>query len=392
MIPLTLSASSLQVAELCLARFNAEYGQFGKTFQGNAASLGSSIHGAFEAYVKACYIEKKLEPTLANLLLYYQMSYMKTFGTADMEGPEYEDGLDLIKRWHKRTVFEHPVIEVEVKKNFEVPFPNGDKIKLNYIFDRLDQPGPTKFKVVDYKSQRLGLSPQDLDAKIQARIYGLAVQIEYPEAEEIWVEFDLLRHDTIGMRFTKDDNIATWKWLKRAAQRIYEFEFDPAEPRKSETLNPDCKWCVRKVTCDSVNKNAAAGGIFTLADVADAVDRRANLKYQMDAAKQAMDEIDKIIMAEAQQLDVLEFQSGTNQLNIGVSSRRSVDADMVENVVGPTLFAKYGSKGITMKDVDGLMKSSELTEEQKKELKNLIYMKIGEPTVKVSKRSSLEGK
>lgn len=387
MIPKTLSASALSTAELCLARYWAENSVFGRSISGGAAGVGSSFHFGAEHYVKAAYIEKKIEPTLANLITYYQMGFMTVFNTSELSGDEYEDGLELTRKWYKRTEFKHEVISCEVKKNFPVIFPDKSYVPLNYIFDRLDRVSETSYEVIDYKTQRLALNPQDLDAKIQARIYGLAVQIEYPNAEEIWVKFDLIRHDEIGIRFTKEDNKATWAWLKRAAARIYEFEYDPTDSRKFETLNPDCKWCVRKTSCETVQNNITAGGIFSLGDVSEAVDRRAALKFQMDAAKAAIDEIDKMILDEARALDQLEFRSTNHKVNIGISSRRAVDADRVEHVIGADLFKKYGSTSITMADVDKLLKGTELEQSRKKELEALIYRKVGEPTVKVTKAS-----
>jgi hypothetical protein len=189
--PKTLSASALHVAENCLARYHAEHGLYGKSVSGDAALLGSSVHGALEWYVIKCYIEKVNQPSLDLLVAAYQASFMKTFGTSDMDSPEFQDGLEMIRRWHKRTEFEgFEVLSCEVKENFEVPFPDKTTVQLNYIFDRLDKTGPNSYRVVDYKSQRWALNPQDLDTKIQARIYALAVQIKYPEAEEIWVVFD----------------------------------------------------------------------------------------------------------------------------------------------------------------------------------------------------------
>lgn len=388
MKPRTLSASALNVAELCLARYHAEHGLYGRGVSGDAAMLGSSVHGALEWYVIKCYIEKVNTPSIDLLVAAYQASFMKTFGTSDMDSPEFQDGLEMIRKWHKRTEFEgFEVLSCEVKENFAVPFPDKTTVPLNYIFDRLDKTGPYSYRVVDYKSQRWALNPQDLDTKIQARIYGLAVQIKYPDAEEIWVVFDLLRHDPVGMRFSKQDNKETWAWLKRSAARIHEFTFDQLEPRKSETLNNECKWCVRKVSCESLQNNAAAGGIFSIEDMADAIERRAQLEYQMKGAKAALDELDKLILEEAKSLDTLEFRSDFHQINIGISSQRQVDADMVENVIGPDLFKKYRSTSITMKDIDGLLKGQELSPDQKKRLESLIYRKTGEPRVKLSKAS-----
>lgn len=349
--------------------------------------LGSSVHGALEHYVKNCYINKTEQPSWKLLLDLFKLSYMKIFSTTETATPEFDDGVEMLRGWEKRTDFEgFTVLSTETKENFSVKFPDGTLIPFNFIFDRLDIMSDNSYRIVDYKTQRWALQPDDLSAKIQARMYGLALQIKFPDAEEIWVEFDLLRHTPIGMRFTRDDNITSWKFLKTAIKRIYEYDGELS----GETLNSDCRFCVRKVSCEAINKNAAAGGIFSIADMTEAIDRRADLENSMKAAKSALDELDKLILAEAKQLDQLEFYSSEYKLNVGVSSRRAVDGERAEKIIGPDLFRKYGSTSITLKDVDSLLKGTELKPSQKAELKNIVYLKIGEPSVKISKASPFD--
>lgn len=387
MIPKSLSASALNVSELCMARYFAEYIQRGRAESGMAASIGTSCHGALETYVQWCYLDCKAEPTLDLLIDLYKMSFMKTFGTAEAAGPEYEDGLDMLKNWWRRTDFNgREVLSVEEKRTFPIKFPDGTEVPFTYIMDRVDRTGPGEYRVVDYKSQRWRLNPGDLDAKIQARVYALAVQILYPDAQKIWVEFDLLRHDPIGIVFNRDDQIATWKYLKQAAKRIYEYNDELA----GETLNADCRWCVRKTSCTAVQANAAVGGIFAIVDIDEAIEKRAQLEYQKAAATTALAELDKLLLDEAKARDELEIKGKNYQMNVGVRATRAVDGERVGKVIGPVLFAKYGNVSITLKDVDALLAGGELTAAQKQELRDLIYKKISEPSVKVKKVSPFE--
>lgn len=390
MIPNTLSASSLHVAELCMSRWRAEYLERGRGESNDAAALGSAVHGALEYYVKATQMgENRQTESLSLLERFYEMSFMTEFSTADASGPEFDDGWQMLKKWFMRTTFEGvEVLSCEVKEFFPVKFPNGAEVPFNFIWDRFDKTGDNEYKVVDYKSIRWAIRADDLGIKIQARIYALAVQIKYPDAQKIWVEFDQLRHDAVGMVFTREDNIATWKFLKAAVQRIWEFEYDPDD--EPETLNSECRWCVRKVSCNAVSKNAAVGGLHSLLSLEDAIERRALMDFQQSAAKSALDELDKWILAEAQQLDSLEFMTTNFQANIGVRSTRAVDGERAENILGPDLFKKYGSTSITMGDVDRLLKGDEITNTQKKQLEGIIYQKIGEPKVKTKKVSPFD--
>jgi hypothetical protein len=391
MKPRSLSATALQVAELCMARYTAENFHYSKGMGGMAASLGTACHGALELFVKSTKLDGHPENwNLPFLLDMYRLSYMESFGTSDCSGEVYEDGVDMLKRWYERTdLGTTTVLSAEIKSNFMVPTTQGD-IPFNYVWDRFDELGDGQYRVVDYKTNRWGLRPEDLKKKIQARCYGLAAAIQLKnmglEYERIWVEFDLLRHSSVGIVFTREENIATWQFIKDSAEKI--LATDPNNP--PETLNNECRFCVRKQACKALKKNITVGGVFSVATAQDAVDLRAAMQYQMNGLAAAIKELDDVILADAKAQDVLEFESDMNRLKIGVSSRKSVDAERAEMILGPTLFHKYGKASITMADVNKLLKGSELTEEQKKALKAAIYNKIGEPSVKVEPKNSLE--
>jgi hypothetical protein len=390
MIPKTLSATALQVAELCPARYKAEHiDRAARMDSGTAATLGSTVHSALELFVKHVFIEHKEQPSLKLLTDLFRMQYMSIFGTADTDTEDFTDGMEMLMRWYERTIpylSEVEILSCEVKKNFPIPTSIGE-IPFNYIYDRFDKIGEDEYKVVDYKTNRLGVRPDELRKRIQVRAYGLAAQIAYPDAKRIWVELDMLRHDgPVGIALKREDNIATWKFLKESAQRI----IDTPDEKAPEKLNPECRFCMRKQVCKAVKSNILAGGIHSLGGAADMVDVRAELEYQKAAVEAAIKEIDTVIIAEAKETDVLAWESADNVLEIGASSRRSADAERVEMVIGPDLFRKYGSSSITISTIDKLLKGDELTKEQKSQLKGLVYNKRGEARVSVKPRNPID--
>lgn len=386
MIPKTLSASALNVAQLCLSRYQAEYIARGRGANAAAASLGTACHGALEMYVKACYLEKNQQPTLKLLLDLFRMSYMTTFGTSDTETDDYADGVSMLTAWFERTSFANRrVVSCEVKSMFPIKTSIGE-IPLNYIWDRFDEleDAPGEYEVVDYKTNRFSLRPEDLKKKVQARVYALAAQIQMPQATKIWVRFDLLRHDSVGVVFTREENAATWRFIKEEAERIIATPDDKAP----ETLNPECRFCVRKTTCGALERNVGVGGSFGLT-IPEMIDRRAALQYQIKAIESAIGEMDEAIITEAKAQDVEEFYTDMNRLYFGISSRRSVDAERVAKVVGDDVFRKYGGIGITMADFDKLCKDPAVDAAKKAQLKSLVYQRKGEPTVKVEPRDPI---
>ena len=391
MKPISLSATAMQVAGLCLSRYNSEMIERGRGIQNIAASLGTSVHNSLEMYVKTCYLEmdptKKQSPEIKYLLELFKMNYIITFGTSDINSEEYVDGVDMLKRWHKRTDFtQFTVISSEVKKNFPVKTSIGP-IPFNYILDRLDLIGPNEYRVNDYKTNRAGLRPEGLRDKWQARCYALAMQIEHPDASRIWVEFDMLRHDgPVGISFSREDNAATWRHLKSEAERIIATDGS----RAPETLNAECLFCVKKASCNALRKNLAVGGVFSIGTAAEAVDLRAQLGYQKKAIESAISEIDNIILAEASTTDVYTFESETNIMEITAYARRGADAELVERVIGEALFKKYAGTKITIANIDKLLKGTEIDDDQKRQLKNLIRKQMGEPTVKTHPKNTID--
>lgn len=389
MRPNSLSASALQVADSCLSRYHAtsimKAGSPGKS----AATLGSSVHGALEMYVKACYLDKTQQPSLKLLLDLFKISYITEYSSSDTNTDEFEDGTKMLTNWHERTDFtKFTVVSCEVKESFSVPTSIGD-IPFNYIWDRFDQINETTIKVVDYKSNRWALSPEDLKKKIQARCYGLAAAIKAKQlgltVDKIWIEFDLLRHTPVGTVFTREDNAATWAFIKSTAERIIATP-DTGIP---ETLNAECTWCVRKVSCNELAKTVLVGGVLGL-DFADAVDKRTHLNWQVSAIKKAVEELDEFITTEAQERDILEYETDNNKLSYKISNRRNVDGERVQAIVGEELFRRYGAVAMTIGNFDKLLRDPDLSDTMKADLKALVYKSYGEPRVNTEARSPID--
>lgn len=381
MKPYSLSASAIQVAQGCLARYHAEYILRGRGMQNSAASVGTICHGVLENVLRAIYIRKDpdAEWTEEYFLKVLGVEYEKELGT-DQSRPEYEDAKSLVLRWmrnpeQKKKLDSCRIVSLEAKNNFPVKTTAGT-IPFNYIMDRLDQTGPKSWRVVDYKSNRIALTPQQLHKKPQARLYALAVQILHKDAEEIWVEFDFLRHGPVGTKFTREDNVETWKMLRSEAQRIV----DTPESRPPETLNKECNWCVRKASCKTLQKNVGAGGIFSQ-DIETLAKQYAVLKYAMDGQKALMDEIEMILLATAAEHDVLEIDTEAALVEVTGRVTRDPMHEQIAAVLGPQKaleIAKFRTA-----DIDKLIKSGELDEHRIALLNMFMPKKMSEMSVKV---------
>lgn len=399
MQPTSLSATALDVATKCMARYAAENIERNRTASGPPAQLGTAVHNSLEIYVKSVYMDGpqdgRKQPELKYLLDLFRMQYMVVFDSIDPEGDMYADGVDMLTRWFERTdLSDVTVVSVEEKTPFQVrvqdSLGNDHSIPFNYIFDRLDQLDETTFRVVDYKTWRQAISPEDLMAKIQARAYGLACQIQYPHAEKIWVQFDQLRHERVGIVLSKADNANTWRYIKRWAKTI----LDTKPEEAAETINADCKWCIRKTTCNALKKNVAAGGVAGL-NVPAMIDLRGRLADQMAGLEWAAKELDEALKVAAEHDDLTELESDKYRVFWSRSSRRGIERiDILEQILGPQLFEQIGKKDVSITQLDKLLKkgNATLTDEQKSQVKGLIVDKLGEPKLKTKPLSEIDKK
>jgi hypothetical protein len=389
--PKSISASSLATASTCLARYKAENmnrgARTGSTF---AADIGSAVHGGLETYVKQTQIEKKFPEGWELLLAAYRLSYQEVFRTADYATPEYLDGLNLTRRWLDRTDFTGiEVLSVEVKSSKMVPTTQGP-IPFNYIWDRCDffvKPDGTRvIKIVDYKTVRANISHDDLRRKIQARMYAVFARMQFADLkpDEIWIEFDLLRYERVGVIFTKEQDLESWQWVKTTVETILATD----ENKPPETIGYGCRWCVRKANCKTLESNVAVQGAMALTDMAEIAERRVILNDAKIAIEYVLGELDATLLKEAERLDLLEYDAGKYTVIASAKATRTVDAQDVVDIVGADVISRYGTFGVTA--LDKLLKSGTVSDEQAVLLKKTIKKKFGEATVKIASREDFK--
>lgn len=385
MQPKTLSASSLSNWEDCPAKFKAVNIDFipevGKKV---AAKTGTSVHYALEHFVRRTCIDKTDDWTDKNLLLsLYDDGYRETFGTEDLDTDEYRDGLAMTNGWYKRTdLSDWEVLAVEEKKRIAI-LPGG--ILLTYIFDRIQrritEDGRRVLVCVDYKTERAMYTHKSLREKLQARIYGLCAAIEFKDwqPDEIWVEMDMLRHTPIGIEIDREENVQTWNYLQGTAQRI----LDADDTKLARVVGGGCRFCPVQHTCPALAKNADLGGIMSLS-VEEMVALRFELDAKLGALTSAVAQLDEQIVEHARQSDAVEWTSETGHSVALVSkSRRGIDASRAAQVLGPDLMSRYG--GLTMGNLDKLLKGDELEPAQKDQLKVLITRSYSDPSVQIKR-------
>ena len=384
MIPTSISASALEIAQDCMAKWEAHYNKKGTTFQNDAAKLGTTLHEALQAWVTQERISAQ-DWSWGMLLILFKMAFYRNFSVIDMDENEwYKQGEEILKHWYNRSgqlaeLSNTVIISKEVKDEFKMPYVlNGQKmyVPFRYIMDRLDDLGDGVYRVVDYKSQRAPVSADEMLRKIQPRAYALAVQIAYPKATRVWVQYDFLRYSSTSVAFDKDDNRRTWQYIRNLTQRIV----DTKEGEAERTLGPGCQYCLARITCPAALSNASAGGILGL-EVEELADLYGKIQAQIGAQKAIAEEIEQRLIRHAREEDTQEYRAGSWEVSVKVGSRRYVDNEKLSEIVGPKIMAKYGK--VNVGDLDAIKKEPDLTDEQRSLLSGTVFKKPNDASVRI---------
>jgi hypothetical protein len=386
--PKTVSASSIANFESCEARYKAENIDRVPQPSGVAASLGTAVHSALEAYIKTGM--HTTGGTLSDLHAFFEDAWWDEFSTRDPR--LYGDGQEMLKNWYERNQdwSYRKVLMAEVKEHFELTMPGGaPPMSVTYIWDRCDQHDDGDINVVDYKSYGAPLPIDVLKERIQPRLYALAAFVKFTaekrDFERIWVTYDLLRHDEIGIVFTRDECVDTWKYMQRVVDRIR------SSNGTKETINDTCRWCVRKADCDTLQRHASGGGMLGISTLEEAIERRARADNAAKALYGERDELDAFIMREFEEncIDPVEGVTGETVIaTIGGRKERKFPAERVAKLIGPDLMADYGT--LTLGKLDELMKSDKLDDDTKSQIKSLIRKVPGKPTVRTKPIASFK--
>jgi hypothetical protein len=384
MIPLSISATALETAEDCLAKFQAHSILRGDGFQNDAALLGTALHSALEMFVTDKIVWDEML-----LCTMFRAAFMKHFSVIDIDDNFwYKDGIAILKNWFGRRdqledIKAGVIVDKEVKLNFLVPYMVNNTLKqdvpLNYIIDRLDKLSETTYRVVDYKSQRSPIKAEDMRKKLQVRIYSLATRIRFPAATSIQVQFDFLRYNSVTVTLTKADDANTWRYVRHLLQKI----IDTPAMDVPETLGSGCQYCIRKLTCGKIKANINAGGIFSL-DIDALMKLKSELEGYSTGLSGAIADIDKRLLDYAHAEDTDVFTSEEFEVEITRSRRQYVNGEKLSDIVPAHILGEYGH--VNVGDIKSLKADERLSDSQRSLLSTTLYYKTGDEKVKVKPR------
>lgn len=377
----SLSATAANTYELCPARWKAEYGTSPKPpdMSGTAAEKGTVCHAAAQRWVEEGWY-KRDDVGWDDFAVIVREEYAKLFP----DDTELKDCLAWMKVWWERTdlINGRTILSTEKRDHFPLKVSDSRSVRFNFVIDRLDVLDDGTIEVVDYKSSILPVQPADLENKIQPRAYAVAAMIKHPTATSVKVTFDMLRHDPVSYTFTRDECVATFKYLRDLARRII------ADDTAKEKLNEECRFCIRRFQCKTLLRHVDAGGALSISDPNTAADMRDQMHNQVAAMTKMIETLDEYLMKHLESEDIFDFETPAGVV-VKVTARRNrfVDPLVVTDIVGAEMVARLG--GVKIGSVDAMLEGTELTAEQKSALRQSIQKKAGNPSIKTTQKKAV---
>lgn len=295
-----LSYSRLSRFEECPRSFEAHYLLGEPSEESDALRFGSLMHTVLEVLYRRAREaggEFRLTEALATEV------FTTAWPGSGLAGQEhFVEGLRILHEY----VRQHPVIDgatvLGVENEFSLRV--GDREVRGFI-DRIDRVGDEAIEVVDYKTNRVVFTREEVDTSLQLGIYHLAARELFPWAKDVRLSFHLLRHGIRLVTARTDEQLALLReYISTLARQI---ETSTSFPPR---LGPHCPSCDHRRACPAYHR-ALLGRREVLAS--DPADLEAVAREREEVARLAKilyarkDELDQVLKARLKDVEKLEL-------------------------------------------------------------------------------------
>lgn len=159
---------------------------------------------------------------------------------ATITSDQYVGAIELLDDFSKRDDINPNTIHYELP--FSITLPNG--VPITGRIDRVDQIGPNKIRLVDYKTTRSFIYRNEVERSLQGCMYVLASRILFPNMEYEFM-IDPIRFTPIVVSFSDSYLEKTTDYIEIVWNKILELKDGEAEYR----VNRYCGYCQFRDTC-----------------------------------------------------------------------------------------------------------------------------------------------
>ena len=247
-----LSYSRFELFIQCPAKFYHRYvgKSAGKQDPESPAILGSLAHKVLENSYRQL-LDEGYSGSLKAKNDVFQKHLKLCLNEDDYPPALFQPAQDVLKQYVENEYFQaENIISLEQQFVFELGT-LGEIPILGYI-DRIDQPDSDTVKIVDYKSNRMLFTAEELKQNLQASIYILAAKEMFPDTANIEMQFHMLRHGIVQRTFRTAEELEEARdFMLLLAQKIRNIDPAVCPP---ESLNNYCPWCEYRQLCCTYKK------------------------------------------------------------------------------------------------------------------------------------------
>lgn len=237
--PFSLRQSMVNTYLQCPARFYAIYEEGKKEPKSKFTEMGTAVHAVLEAYYKGEFKREDLNQAFDH--------WWTKYGPNDFK--DYQECLDMVRSYFERNPDDPDVIAVELDFNVTV---NG--VPISGTIDRVDRIDERTIRLVDYKTNQMPFSRDDLEESIQFKMYNLALmelKDQLGDFDRIINTYEMLRLGyTQSIEYTQEELKEFAQWLKIIWTKILSGVDREARPHPYCIHNPvsdKCKELNRKL-------------------------------------------------------------------------------------------------------------------------------------------------
>jgi putative RecB family exonuclease len=254
-----VSVSRLRRYEECQQAFYFQYIDKGEREpQGEPAAFGTILHDALER-TYAWVVEDEFEGYLPEEVL--TRAYREAWTESAMVRlPLYQEGLEILRAYARDAgrVDHMNILSIEKEFNLLVGpdvcmlIDASEKEKwrtvpnhfvINGYIDRVDRAEGGGIEIVDYKSNRMLYTREEIDADLQMSVYGLVARQLYPWATSIGFAFHMIRHGIVQRTKRTSEQLADIVGYVIALGTRSERGPYPAK------INTNCGYCDHRARC-----------------------------------------------------------------------------------------------------------------------------------------------
>ncbi len=234
-----LSFSRLSRFEQCPLSFKLNYIDKRRAEPGVPLKFGKLVHAVLEVLVRE-HMEGERTGTLSEERAIE--IYREGWAREELAGMEvFTDGIDILEAFVRdQGDLDHKDV-LAIEKEFRLTI--GRFTVLGFI-DRVDWVDDETVEVIDYKTNRMLFTRDEVGHSLQMSLYHLAARQLWPWAKKVRLTFDMLRHG-IRMRTerTPEQLDAARAYVETLGSMTEEATDYPAR------LNSNCVWCDHKQGC-----------------------------------------------------------------------------------------------------------------------------------------------